>query len=79
MWVFAIIALVASYIISGALAPSPTKPQPQSLGESDVPQIDEGTAQKVIFGDVWIQDWYVLWWGNQRSEAVKEKQSGGGK
>lgn len=76
MFVYAIVMMVISYTISSLMAPKPTKPSPQSLEDGDIPRMEEGTAQTVIFGDVWISDWYILWWGNQRSREIKSKSGG---
>ena len=70
-FIFAIGMLIASYAISSSLAPKPTKPERASLGDFDFPQVTEGTPQSVIFGDVWIEDWTVLWYGNMRTSDVK--------
>lgn len=65
--------LIASYVIQVALMPKPEKPKPAALEDFDFPQIEEGTPQSVIFGDVWIKDWHVLWYGDLRTSAVKSK------
>lgn len=75
-FLWAVGMLVASYAIQVMLMPKPEKPKPASLEEFDFPQTDEGTAQSVVFGDVWISDWHVLWYGNMRTSEIK---SGGGK
>ncbi|MBI1620024.1 hypothetical protein [Aquamicrobium zhengzhouense] len=75
-FLWAIGMLVASYFIQVALAPKPEVPKPVSLEDFDFPQVDEGTPQSVVFGDVWISDWHVLWYGNMR---VSEVKSGSGK
>lgn len=71
--VFAIGLLVASFLISSMITPKATKPPPASLDEFDFPQVEEGTSQSVVFGDVWISDWCVLWYGNMRTSAIKSK------
>lgn len=71
MW--AIGLLVASYAIQVMLQPKPEKPKPAALEDFEFPQVDEGTAQAVVFGDVWISDWHVLWYGNLRTSEVKSK------
>lgn len=72
-FLWAIGMLVASYTIQALLTPKPTKPKPAGFEEFDFPQIEEGTPQCVVFGDVWIPDWQVLWYGNYRTSAVKSK------
>jgi len=74
--IWAIGMLIASYAIQALLTPKPETPKPAALEDFDFPQIEEGTPQSVIFGDVWVSDWMVIWFGNMRSSAVK---SGSGK
>lgn len=73
---FAIGALVVSYAITAMLTPAPEKPEASTLEDFDFPQVEEGTPQSVIFGDVWISDWVVLWYGNLRTSAIKSKSGG---
>ena len=68
--------LIASFAIQALLTPKPEKPKPAALEDFDFPQVEEGTPQSVVFGDVWIKDWHVLWYGDLRTSAVK---SSGGK
>ena len=44
--------------------------KPAALEDFDFPQSAEGTPQIVVFGDVWIEDWTVAWYGNYRTEAI---------
>lgn len=69
--IWAIGMLIASYAIQALLMPKPIRPKPAALEDFDFPQIEEGTPQSVIFGDVWVKDWQVLWFGNLRTSAVK--------
>lgn len=73
--IFAIGMLIASYMITAMITPKPETPKPASLTDFDFPQIDEGTPQCVVFGDVWIPDWMVLWYGNMRTSPVKNDQA----
>lgn len=73
LFVWAIGMLVASYAITALLMPKPEKPKPAALEDFDFPQVDDGTPQSVIFGDVWISDWHVLWYGNLRTSEVTYK------
>lgn len=75
-FIWAIAMLVASFAIQALIQPKPEMPKPASLEDFDFPQVDEGTPQSVVFGDVWISDWHVLWFGNMRTSEVK---SSGGK
>jgi len=71
MWVQLFIAIAAA-LISAALAPKPKKPKPASLEDFDVPQHVEGTAQIMIFGDVWVSDWFVLGYGDLKTDPIKK-------
>lgn len=73
---WAIFYLIASYVISAAMAPKPQDAAPTAFKDIDFPQADEGTPQAVIFGDCWSSDWMVLAVGNYR---VDEIHAGGGK
>jgi hypothetical protein len=59
--------------IAMALAPKAATPKPAALEEFELPTPDEGTAQCVIFGDVWKKDWEVLSYGNLRTSKIKTK------
>lgn len=73
--IWAIGFLIASYAIQALIAPKPQKPKPAALEDFDFPQIEEGTPQSVIFGDVWVKDWQVLWYGNLRTSEIKSKSA----
>jgi hypothetical protein len=70
-FIWAIGMMIASYAIQVLLTPKPEVPKPASLDEFDFPQVEEGTPQSVIFGDVWVQDWHVLWYGNLSTKDIK--------
>ncbi len=72
-FVFAIGMMIFSYAMQVLLTPKPVKPKPAALEDFDFPQVEEGTPQSIVFGDVWISDWFVLWYGNLRTTAVKTK------
>lgn len=72
-----LIAMVASYFISAALATKPPPPEAATFEDFDFPQADEGTPQAVFFGDCWSGDWMVLAVGNMKTEAMYAE--GGGK
>jgi hypothetical protein len=75
---WAIFMLVASYLISYSMMPGPPDPAPpETQDDINFPQIEEGTAQAVIFGDCWSGDWMVLAIGNYRTTEIRK--SGGGK
>jgi hypothetical protein len=74
--VFAIAMLVASYAITASSAKSPPDAKPAALQDFEFPQAEEGTPQSVIFGDVWIDDPFVLWYGNFRIEPITTSSGG---
>lgn len=82
-WAIGLIISLAVSVVSMALQsllakkPSAQANKPASLEEFEFPQSTEGQPQIVVFGDVWIEDWYVLWYGDYRTEAITA--SGGGK
>lgn len=65
-----LIYLIASYVISYALTPKQKPPKPAAFEDLDIPQIEEGTAQAVFFGDCWTGDWQVLGVGNYRTVPI---------
>jgi hypothetical protein len=81
MWfIFSLGLMVLSYTIQALTAKKPqnTTPAPATLGEFNFPQHEEGTPQTVIFGDVWIEDEMILYYGNLSNQAIRTS-SGGGK
>lgn len=68
---------VGSQLLQSLFAPKQKGPEPVAFKDIDFPQVESGTPQCVVFGDVWIQDWAVLSVGNYRTESFKIK--GGGK
>ncbi|MDR3488616.1 MAG: hypothetical protein P4M05_27390 [Bradyrhizobium sp.] len=69
--IFAIGALIASYAIKALITPATENPKAAALGDFSFPQTEEGTPQSVVFGDVWIEDWTVLWYGNMRNSPIR--------
>lgn len=72
-WI-AIAMAVASIIMSVALAPKAAEAKPSTFDDMNMPQVDEGTPQTVIFGTCWTEDWMVLWTGNFRTKKIKASQ-----
>jgi hypothetical protein len=62
--IIAVVMLIASFVITALMAKKPQEPTPLNITNFQVPQVDEGTPQAVIFGDVWVPDYQVLWYGN---------------
>lgn len=73
MALYGLVMLVASVLISAALAPKQVPPKPTAFEDMNVPMAEDGTPQAVIFGDVWSPDWTVLAVGNYRTTAIKSK------
>lgn len=72
----ALLLLVASVLITAALAKKPEPLKPENINEIDFPQADEGTAQCVVFGECWTGDWMVLAYGNYRTQEVRKESPG---
>ncbi len=73
-FLWAIGMLIASYAIQMLIPKAKSSPQkPASMSDFDFPQFEEGTPEAVIFGDVWTEDQFILWYGNMRTSAVKTK------
>lgn len=72
-WDTAIYLLIASFVISAALAPKQKPPPPTAFEDIQFPQAEEGTPQAVFFGDVWSSDWTVLAVGNYRTDPITKK------
>lgn len=68
-----IFMLVLSAIIQYALAPKPPKPKAAALSDFDVPTAEEGRSVPVTFGDVWLDDPNVLFYGDLRTRPIKSK------
>ena len=65
--------MVISALISYALAPKPPKPKPAALEEFDIPQSKEGQPFCWIFGECYVPDATVAYWGNLNSSPIKAK------
>ena len=72
-WDTAIYLLIASIVISVAMAPKIQQPTPTAFDEIDFPSADEGTPQAVFFGDCWTDDWMVLTVGKYRTTPIKSR------
>lgn len=72
-FVYYLIVLVVSSLISYALAPKPPKPKPAALEDFDIPVAEQGRPVPVIFGTVLVKGPNVLWYGDLRSTAIKAK------
>lgn len=72
-FLYAIGMLVVSALLTAMAQPKTKVPKPAALEEFDFPQFEEGTAQIIVFGDVWLPDWMVIWYGNYRTKDIKSK------
>lgn len=63
--------IISSVLITMAMAPKPTMPKPATFDAFDLPQVEEGTPQAVVFGEAWTGDWQVIGKGNFRTERIR--------
>lgn len=72
-WVM-LAVMVASIAITALTAKKPPGADPPAQFKNvKFPIADEGAPQIVVFGDVWLDDWQVLWVGNYRTEPIYGK------
>lgn len=70
LFAWALVLMVASYTIT-MLTMKTQNQKPAALADFDIPQVEEGTPHPVVFGDVWLEGWQVLWYGNYRTTKIK--------
>lgn len=68
-----LILLVVSSIVSYALRPKPPVPKPAALEDFDIPVAEQGRPIPVVFGTILLTGPNVLWYGDLRTSAIKEK------
>ena len=66
-----IIVLVISLIIGIAMAPKPQNAKPPAVTDFSVPTAEEGRDIQVLFGENWITDPNVLYYGKLRTTPIK--------
>lgn len=77
-----VLIMLAVMIVSATITaltakrPSAQNQDPALLADFNLPQIAEGTAQVVVFGDCWLTEWQVLWYGDLNSETIPGPSSG---
>lgn len=76
MWIQLAIFIVSA-LLSYALRPKPKAPPAATLQDVNIPTIDQGTPVAVAFGEVWSDQWMVLYYGDLSNRPIK--QSGGKK
>ena len=77
MWVQLAILVVAA-ILTYALTPKPQTPPPDQLSDVSVPTIEIGKPVSVAFGEVWVDDSNILWYGDLSSQAFSPPGGKGG-
>lgn len=77
MWVQLAILVVAA-ILSYAFTPKPKTPPPDTLSDVSVPTIENGKSVGVVFGDVWVDDSNILWYGDLSSQGFSPPGGKGG-
>lgn len=68
-----LLLMVASTLISSLLTPKQRPPKPASLSDFNIPQVDEGTPQAVLFGQCWNSGWQSLWFGDLTTKKIKSQ------
>ena len=68
-----VILMAISYAITASMARRAAAKKPNVIEDFDFPQDAEGTAQAIIFGDVWTDSWMVLWYGDFKIEPIRKK------
>lgn len=66
-WVYVAIQLISAALIY-ELTPTPKGP---GARRGNAPTTAQGVKIRVIFGDVWIPDSQVTYWGGQRQVPIK--------
>lgn len=80
-WLIAFALMAVSVVVSALIRPKAQTPEPAKLADFEFPQDAEGTPEMVVFGDVWIEGWFVIWYGNLTTQKVRASDisDGGGK
>jgi hypothetical protein len=69
MWPQLIILVVAA-ILSYALTPKPQAPVAATLDDVSIPTTEIGVPVGVVFGEVWIDDSHILWYGDLSNSPI---------
>lgn len=70
-WIILIIALLAAVYVYATM-PSPPSKKPPALTDFQVPTAEDGREIMWVFGEVWIHDNNVLWYGALYTTPVQE-------
>jgi hypothetical protein len=66
----AILLMIAAAAITAMTSKGPPKPVAANISQFTAPQSAEGSPQGVVFGDVWVSDFFVLYFGNLKSQPI---------
>lgn len=77
MWPQIFIMVIAA-LLTYALTPKPKTPPPDQLSDVSVPTIEIGKPVSVAFGEVWIDDSNILWFGDLSSQPISPSGGKGG-
>lgn len=67
------VILIVALVIAVAMAPKAPQPKPHALSDIDAPTAEEGKAYAKIFGECWVFDPNVIWYGDLESEPIRKK------
>lgn len=73
LFAIGLLLMVVGYAIQAFTMKRPPGQRAATLDDFDAPQTNEGTPHAVVFGDVWLEGWQVLWYGNFRTQKIKTK------
>jgi hypothetical protein len=77
MWIQLAVLVIAA-ILSYALTPKPQVPPAATLDDANIPTTEIGVPVGVVFGEVWIDDSHILWYGDLQNQQIHASGSGGG-
>lgn len=75
-FLWAIGLMILSAVLQVLMTPKQDKPKAATLDDFEYPTFEENTPQPIYFGDNWSPDFFVGWYGNLRTSAIR---SSGGK
>lgn len=70
VWVYYLIVMIISAVLSYALAP---KPQPPAPVEGTAPTVEDGLSVKHHFGTVWEEELFILAWSVVGRTKIRTK------
>jgi uncharacterized membrane protein len=65
-----LIIMVVAAILSYALRPKPQNPPAATLADVSVPTTEIGKPVAVVFGEVWIDDSNIIWYGDLSNTPI---------